>query len=638
MRAAAAIAALVVALGSAAPVQAADLRIAISKQRAPRRAYPKALLRGIRDAFADDQIVIVDHRRLVRTMRKMRIPRGERGAPESLGRAARRMGVAYVVDVSLSRQRRDWVATTRIIRGADGVVVKTTSTRYDDPRREARERGRIIGYGVIAYMASAAPPTFGGPAVAIDDGPAAREVPAAESFGFEDEGFGDDESAGTFASEDEEAFFTDDGDSGAAVAVERLEGAEPDALSFLGFDWTLRGYASSTYRGFFHGDLEDDKNRNFAKVGVRPTLTGRTSNGLRIRVLPRLEMSVIEPRLHRAMIEEGFVEYASDRVEVRLGFDALTWGAASTINIADVINARDFSEGYADAPKIGQPMLSTRFFLGNHSLTVLYMTPFVSPRFAPPTSPFSPYAASVLDEASYGNIVYGSELGAWHPQGAARLALAFHRLDVRASYFYGYRRTPIAHQATNSLVFPLVHHGSLETQVLFGQTAFKVELSSIWHQRTAQTDRPDIRLDNGAMAAAILLPGHRIGWVAGVEHNFDDVFGTTLTLVAELFGDSDSELFTDDIPPDDSSRFFSNHVVYGARWALNNDVDARVEISDLMDITHPSDHLLRLEYAERWFDDWTFALGGQLGIAQDGTKMTTFRKLSGVYSEIRYNF
>lgn len=628
MRSAAAV--LVLTLVAAAPAEAAELRVAITKQRAPRRAYPKALMRGIRDALRDGDVAVLPHRRVARTMRKLRVPRKKRSSANNLGRAARRLGAAYVIDVSIHKRRRGWVAKTRLIRGADGVVVKTTSARYDDPRREARERGRIIGFGVLSHLATAAQPDFA-PSPMVATAP----EPEATFSSDEEADFFDDEPA-TFASDDEEAFFGED--PGVSVAVEDLTAPEPDALHLLGFDWTLRGYASTTYRGFFHGDLEAEKSRNFAKVGLRPTLTGRTGNGLRLRLLPRIEMSVIEPRLHRAMVEEGFVEYATDAYEIRVGFDALTWGSASTINIADIINARDFSEGYADAPKIGQPMLSTRFFLDNHSLTILYMTPFVAPRFAPPSSPFSPYDATVLDEASYGNIIYGSELGAWHPQGAARLALAFHRVDVRASYFYGYRRTPIAHQATNSLVFPLVHHGSLETQVLFGQTAVKVEVSSIWHQRTAQTDRPPIRLDSGAMAAPILLPGHRIGWVAGVEHNIDDLFGTNLTLVAELFGDTDSELFTDDIPPDDTSRFFSNHVVYGLRWALNNDVDARVEISDLMDITHPTDHLLRVEYAERWFDDWTFALGGQLGVAQDGTKMTTFRKLSGVYSEVRYNF
>ncbi len=600
---------------------AQPVTVALSKRHAKKRAYPKALMRGVRDALRGEAVEVIQYRPFARMMRRLKIPKKKRRLTESLLKTADAYGAAFVIDVSIRRKRRAWVATTRLVDVANEIVVHRSTTRYTNPRQEARDRGRRIGKAVLRFLVA---PEVREPAFARPKTPPSEPV-ANEAAEITD----------SFASASEAAFFGDEADASAQLALDTTDDLEPDALRILGFDWTIRGYAAATYRGFFHPDLEEGKNRNFAKVGLRTTLTGRMNDNLRIRVLPRIEFSLIEPRLHRAMIEEAFVEYATSTLEMRLGFDALTWGVASTVNIADVINARDFSEGFADAPKVGQPMLSTRFFLGNHSLTLIYMTPFSTPRFAPPSSPFSPYDAAIADE--FGNVVYGARLGAWHPQAAARLELAFGDLAVRGSYFYGYRRTPIAHQATNSLVFPLVHNASIESQILIGDTTLKLETASIWHQRTLQTDRPQIRLPNGAMAAPIILPDHRIAWVAGIEHKLD-VADTSLLLVTEFFGDSHSELFTNDSQPDDPSRFLSNHAVVGFRWLFNNHADSRLDVSDIFDLTQPNGHLLRVEYAERRFERWTFVAGGQLGIAPKGTKMATFNKLSGVYTEVRVNY
>jgi hypothetical protein len=126
----------------------------------------------------------------------------------------------------------------------------------------------------------------------------------------------------------------------------------------------------------------------------------------------------------RALIEEGFLEWSSSAVELRLGWDSLTWGAASTLNIIDVINTRSLVEGVIDAPKLGQPMLAMRLPYGNHSLSLLYLTPFMPSQMPRLDSAFVPFALGPrppgvpLPELGR-DIRYGGRGDQWHPQAAA---------------------------------------------------------------------------------------------------------------------------------------------------------------------------------------------------------------------------
>lgn len=591
---------------------------------------------------------------------------GIRGADRwslaNIAKAGKASGAHYVLFTSISK--RGWLYTGRaiLVNCATGGVDMDFRSDYYKPDSEAADRGRRIGrksreklellvgtqgLPALTPVADAAEPgmtepppdeTATAPADVTPSGPTettettGTDETTTEVSETADAGESTSESSGS-----EESFEFDDSDFAAEFSD---AGADAEFDGFTdegGWTWNVRGWVASKYFAFLHPDLPEAKSRHFAKIGFRSTLTGKLGPNARLRVLPLFEADLLNQRIHRVIVEEGFLEYNFDVAEVRLGWDSLSWGSASTVHVVDVINARDFSEGVTDAPKVGQPMLSLRFLFGNHSLSLLYITPFLPPALPLSDTPFFPFeeGAVELNETP----VYASKLDEWHPQAAARLALAFSGFDLRASYFYGYARFPLLHATTGTQFYPLLHHASMDAQLLLGQTSIKAEVAFLHHQSTDRHVSPPITLSNGRPAASIEVPGDRVNWVVGIEHTFDDfIGGSTFVPVVELIGDSDSPWFTDHRPADDLTRFFQNHLVYGFNWSFDNRVGSEIQFADIMDLRFPGDHLFSLEYQERWFQHFTFVIGGRLGIAGDNHKMTAFRQLSGVFTELRINY
>jgi hypothetical protein len=450
------------------------------------------------------------------------------------------------------------------------------------------------------------------------------------SFGGGDSPFGAEDSP----------FGAEDSPFGEVTESSEFDGFEAGG----GWLWSVRGWIGTSYQAFLHPDFDETKDRHFNKVGVRFSLTGKLGSELRVRTVALLEADTLEQRLHRAIVEEGFVEYAHRFFEVRLGWDALTWGAASTLNIIDIVNTRDLTEGVLDAPKVGQPMLALRFPYETHSLSLLYLTPFVISNFPRLDSAFVPFSVPLPPGAPLprlgDTVVYGGAPGIWHPQAAARLALSFPGFDIRGTYFYGYSRVPIIEPSTLALVYPLIHHASTDGQVLIGQTAIKWELASVWTVTTDNIRDPGL-INPATMqpVGRIPIPGHRFVWIVGIEHTFEGLIGQTrLTPVVEFVGDSSSTWFTDEPRPDILSAFTANHLVYGFDWSFENSVGSTVRFVDLWDLANPADHAMLIEYSERWFEHFTFDIGVRWVVASDQNITAGLQPLSGVYTGLKLNY
>ena len=598
---------------------------------------------------------------------------GLRGAARwslaNIARTGKEVGAHYVLFTSISK--KGWLYTARsiLVNCGTGTVDMDFRSDYYKPNSEAADRGRRIGRKTrekigLLIRSQGIPVLKPAETAVVDSTPSGTDTTGTdttdtetagtettETTGTESTGTETTETTGTESTETTDTASTDTTDTSGSdesmdfdntdFAAEFADsGADAEFDGFTdegGWTWNMRGWVGAKYFGFLHPDLPDTKSRHFAKIGFRSTLTGKLGPNARLRVLPLFEADLLNQRIHRVIIEEGFLEYNFDVAEIRIGWDSLSWGSASAVHVVDVINARDFSEGVTDSPKVGQPMLSLKFLFGNHSLSFLYITPFLPPSLPLTDTPFSPFDEDAV--ATNDTPVFASDFEEWHPQAAARLALAFSGVDLRASYFYGYARFPLLHPTTGTQFYPLMHHASVDTQLLFGQTSIKAEAAFVHHQSTDRHTNPPITLANGRPAASIEVPGDRVNWVIGLEHTFDDfIGGSTFVPIVEFIGDSDSPWFTDHRPADDITRFFQNHLVYGFNWSFDNRVGSEIQFADIMDLRFPGDHLFSLEYQERWFQHFTFVVGGRLGIAGDNHKMTAFRQLSGVFTELRINY
>lgn len=628
---------IVIAVGSyGAPASAAipleQTKIVVPEASGQARWGTAAISRTIRRELATGVQEVLGQSQFDTARKKLGID-ARSLSPADLAKIAQSLDAQYLLRVVVDKKGWLYTARATLVSAATGELQMNFEVGYYKPEDEAADRGERIGKRTLQKLAvllaaqEEAPPVVVEPPVEQPpvDTSSIAIAPAVPLDSPPPQGGAADDPFAT-------AFDTD---------FEAGVGARSDAFAESpGFgltpEWSHTGRIEARYQGFFSDSpLLEGKDRNLVTLGVRATIDGSLSRRVRIRVLPMVMADLLNQRLFRFVLEEGYLEAAFDAVEVRVGWDALTWGSASTINIVDIINSRDFSEGFFESTKIGQPMIALRFPFAEHSLRLYYFSPFVEPTIPRLDSAFfplpipldgpGPLSGSGRVEAT---TVYGSDLEEWAPEAAARLSLVIDNVDLSFSYFYGYNRFPLVDPRTIELIYPLIHQVSVDGQWLADPWLLKWEVASVWHQET------DVTVER-----EILLPGHRVSWVAGIERTFEGFLGgTTFTPIVELVADSDSTWFTDHRPPDDFSRIFQNHLTVAFRLSLENRVNSEITASDIIDLTHPEDHVITVEYSERWFQHFTFSLGGRIVNAHPQSKIIALEQLSGFFTRIRLNY
>jgi hypothetical protein len=627
----------------------------------------KQMTRGLVRELKGKVGKFIDHKALLKALRAVK--KGNKSTNrQRFAQACQSLGANYALLTRITR--KGWLYTGKavLLNCSNGELEMDFRAGFYDPAKEAQDRGYRIGKKAIEKLRflraskqsiaqtknDAKPKLPSSPStdsVKADSAESqiteSTESESAESKSTESKSTEskstESESAESESAESESTEDFGQDEFAAEFDDEESEKSEFDGLTDEGgWTWQVRGWLGAKYFSFLSPDLPDYKDRNFAKLGFRSTLSGRLGPDFRIRVLPLFEVNLMTNSIHRTTIEEGFLEYAAESVEFRLGWDSLSWGSATTVHVVDIINARDFTEGVMDAPKVGQPMFAARFLKDTHSLTLLYLTPFLPPQMPLIASPFSPFPRppNAVEGERFGEkIMYGSKYEEWHPQAAARLSLILSSVDIHFAYFYGYARFPFVHLPTETTIFPLIQHASTDLQILIQGFSLKTEIAWVDYFETGRIRNPPISLDNGSPAQAIPLPNSRWKWNIGVEKTFDTFVGDTqFTPLVEFIGDSDSKWFTDDSPPDDITRFFENHLVYGFRWDFQNDYDSKLTFSDIIDLRNPADHLLTAEYEERWLQHFTFVIGGRLGLAEEGSKAAGNKELTGLYTSLRLSY
>lgn len=613
------------ALAQATPSAAVKkLRIAVPTALGSATHGTVKLTRTLRTTLADGVAEVIPDAAFEAAQKKLGVRSISLESKAEAAKIGKELGADYVLLVGVSKKRNVHTAHAVLVNSQTAEVQMDFRSEYINVATDAEDRGIRIANKTIGKLEILLKPLTTGTSTAV-----AQHTGDTGTTGTGDTGTGSSDSGSTDSGFNDPAFAEGGGGEFDGFTTEG------------GFEWSIRGWVGVRAQTFLHPDLDASKKRYFLTLGTRSTLNGKLGSSARLRVLPLIEVDAVNNRLHRVVLEEGFFELGIDWFELRVGWDALTWGAASTLNIVDVINARDIHEGLIDAPKIGQPMIATKFLFGNHYLQLLFLTPFVASGFPAADSAFSFTAQAPAAGAPVlgSRVVYGSSFEEWYPQAAARLVLAFDGLDLRASVFHGYARFPLVHAPTQTLFFPPITNVSADGQILWGKTTFKFEVASTWTHDTERSRNPPFKRDDGEPAAPIVLPGQRFSWVVGVEQTIEQFMGDTILIpVVEFIGDSDSELFTDKRPPDDALRFSQNALVFGLDWSFENSVGSRLRLADMMDVANPTDHAMELKYSQRMFTHFTVSGGARWVIAADGDKLAQLKQLSGLFLEYRLNY
>ena len=412
---------------------------------------------------------------------------------------------------------------------------------------------------------------------------------------------------------------------GATAAAE----ADATASDDLAIAWSHSGYIESRGRAFLGATmLLDNKDRGLVTLGLRSSTSGVIEQRYRVRVLPVVVLDAINQELFRLSLEEGFVEASYDWLELRLGWDAPTWGANNLFSVVDVLATRDFTEGVLEQDKIGQPMLATRLLAGKQSLTLYYLSPFVPPTMPSVRSPFFPLPVLVTPGAGEPETtnVYGSRLDTWAPQAAARGTVVLGDVDLNLSYFYGYTRFPIVESGSPTIFFPLMHQAGFDGQWIWDP--WIVSWEAIGTHYVAKGVARELEL---------AVPHNRLNATVGIERTFRRDH-TSFTPIVEVLVGSDSEWFTTERPPDDDVRFFRNHAALGMHIGVDNRVSSEISAYAITDLREPEDVISKIEYSERWFQRFTFILGGQYVAATTNSKIVALEQLTGWYGKLRLNF
>lgn len=614
----------------ASPVFAEDsnlIRVVVPDALGSPRWGVASLTRSLRRELISDHVSVLSAIPYEEALRKLGFTGGQKLKKENMAEACRKIDAQYVLRVIVTKKGWLYRARTHLIECSTAAFKMDFTSGYYKPTEETTDRGQRIGKTVLKTLAKLqSAPSPSKPTPDLELAPPQRPLKTTTATSTPIAEVADPfEQAFDSALSDEDFDTTDLETPGGNLEDNGLEDT-----------WQHSGHFEARHYAFLHNtSLLNEKDKNLFTLGFRGAIDGSFGTAFRVRVLPVVMVDVVNQRLFRTAVEEAFVEASWDWLELRLGWDALTWGSASIINVIDIINPRDYTEGLLDSEKIGQPMLSAKWIFGDHFLRLYYFSPFVDPVIARLDSAFFPFPLpldkpipSVVDGQIQSDIILGSELEEWTPEVAARLSLTFGNVDLNTSYFYGYSRFPLINPRRLELFYPLLHQASVDGQLLATNLLLKWEI--------AYTHFVE---NNRSKSYNIILPEDRISWAIGLEQTIEGFWnGTTITPVVELIGDSDSTWFTDDRPPDDFTRLFQNHFAIALKWSLENQVNSEIKFLDLMDLSRPEEHILTLEYSQRLYRSFLIILGGRFVNAEKDSKTISLEQLTGVYSKLRINY
>ncbi|MDH4128004.1 MAG: hypothetical protein OEV44_04575, partial [Spirochaetota bacterium] len=305
-------------------------------------------------------------------------------------------------------------------------------------------------------------------------------------------------------------------------------------------------------------------------------------------IAPRFKEDFSERSRSRLLLDEGWIQFASNNLELRLGIQQFTWGMVESQKLVDVLNQKDYQDDFLDPDKLGE--LSGRFrfsipSLENIDFQFYYLTNFTKAKFPTSTSRYN-LTNGTFDFSE--SPVFASSQKEWYHQYAFRTVINIGNIDLALSYFHGYNKFPSFKLdfATQKLLpyYYIMDQGGLELTWVMGKLIIKLE--SVYRN----TSR-----NNPTMIPQSIVPSSYVAYVGGFEYTINQIIGNNdLTFFMEYLGDSDVGKTTIDY------RLLQNDLFLGFRFSFNDINSKELKAGTTIDLDNPEEFTFLVEFTQRF--------------------------------------
>jgi hypothetical protein len=377
-------------------------------------------------------------------------------------------------------------------------------------------------------------------------------------------------------------------------------------------------------------DPQNDANDTFEFKGEGTIEFG---DSWQILAAPRLKADVVEDSRNRITADEAWIQYASDKFEIRIGVQTFFWGTVESENIVDILNQRDYEDDFFDPDKLGE--FAARFsYFGDDFTFELYYLPYFRPATFP--SRYSRY--SLIDGATDSSFDEEFRDGTqWDPQGAFRASTTIGSADMALSFFHGWARFPVLNvEPEEPDVIPYYYKEdtlSYDIQMALGAWLFKGE--AVYKNTDINDDFMRMSIEpGGKIVSRNLIPDSYLAYVVGGEYTFEQVIAThDLALLIEYLGDTDQGEITPDY------RAFQNDLFFGFRYSFNDANDKKLEAGGTLALEKGDELFYSVEYSQRFWEDFNFILEYRdVAVESSESPLAVFREDGRISTQIIWNF
>jgi len=354
----------------------------------------------------------------------------------------------------------------------------------------------------------------------------------------------------------------------------------------------------TTHVSVFPQSGEGDQEDAFAFTELKPDLALTFDESWQAIIAPRFRFGVTNPEYNLLSLDDVYAEYASDRFEVRVGYQTHFWGAAESANIVDILNQKDFVVDFFDPKenKLGEPAVRLRLALGDNRFDMYHFSYFTPASLPDKVNRFN-FFDGRLDFSDDPLYTHGAER--LRQQVALRWDRTMGSADVGLSYFNGYEKFPVINVRPGALEADTLYYEmqqfswdlqmSLGSWLVKGEALFQDTSSGGTFMASAMTS-------GGQVVRRNLVPKNHTAFVGGFEYTFFGVIGQSdVGVIGEYLYDSEQRLDAVAFRP------FQNDVFGGIRWARNNAGDGELLVGGIIDVKNQT-QVWRVEYSERYFD------------------------------------
>ncbi len=388
------------------------------------------------------------------------------------------------------------------------------------------------------------------------------------------------------------------------------------------------GFETSTFPQSGKGAQED----HVATLQAKPDLALYLSPSFQTILSPRFRLGLTDPEFHLVSLDDVYLEYLSEQIEVRAGYQTNFWGTVESFNLVDILNQRDYVGDFLDPGKLGEPTFRLRISFENDRVDLFYFPYFTPAPLPGPVNRFH-FFDGTIDLSD--DPLYTSLIESRRPQFAFRWERTLGPADLGLTYFNGYEKFPIIYLEPGPVEAQVLYYemqqAGIDLQMNLGNWLLKAE-GIVQDTAAGGSFNRNIFLPSGGVGLENLIPDDHTAGVGGVEYTFVNLIAKTdLGVLLEFLVDSEQD------PGSVAFRPFQNDLFGGFRWVRNNPGDGEVLAGIFHDIRLGS-QIWRVEYSERYFD--LFRIEGTIDLFNADKKdpLATFNNDDRLMLKVTYTY